>query len=155
MFPKIHKPSRSLIVAFSEPKYLKKPYQQLPNIVKCRLHVCCASLLITASLHAAHLNTNQTPHMSPWLVAILTAWCREPPLHVIFAGSQEPAFVMFPVHCLFCCCSSPRLPLGDTCRQRRWRPRTLDTHTRPRQDTLFVSGVIWITRKNIRRIAKK
>ena len=26
LFPKIHKPSRSLIVAFSEPKYLKKPY---------------------------------------------------------------------------------------------------------------------------------
>ena len=100
-------------------------------------------------------DTNQTPHMSPWLVAILTAWCREPPLYVIFAGSQEPAFVMFPVHCLFCCCSSPRLPLGDTCRQRRWRPRTLDTHTRPRQDILFVSGVIWITRKNIKRIAKK
>ena len=29
LFPKIHKPSRSLIVAFSEPKYLKKPYRQM------------------------------------------------------------------------------------------------------------------------------
>ena len=112
-----------------------------------------ASLLITASLHAAHLNTNQTPHMSPWLVAILTAWCTEPPLYVIFAGSQGPAFVMFPVHCLFCCCSPPRLPLGDTCRQCRWRPRTLDTLDQT--NTLFVSGVTWITRKNIFKNCKK